>query len=172
MGCGGLEDVPDAREALAGVVWQEVAALVHQAGNRVALQGWVVAAGEGVQVGQREAAPGSAQDGKRGGAVGWVEQSAGERGEVEDLLSLAEGLNLNRAEGNCIFLFQCGDDLVEMVAAADQDGDLPGFGAARRERLREPFADDAADLQGVAAGLLPLVLDRGEEICGRVVRTY
>ena len=101
-----------------------------------------------------------------------MEQGAGKRGEVEDLLSLAEGFDLNRAEGNCIFLFQCGDDLVEVVAAADQDGDLPGFGTARREGLREPFAGDAADLQGVAVGPLPLVLDRGEEICGRVVRTY
>ena len=52
MGCGGLEDVPDACEALAGVVGQEVAALGHEALNGVALEGWVVAASEGVQVGQ------------------------------------------------------------------------------------------------------------------------
>ena len=63
------------------------------------------AAGERVQVGQREAAPGSAQNGERGDAVGGVKQGAGERGEVEDLLALAEGVDLDRAEGDCIFLF-------------------------------------------------------------------
>ena len=167
-----MEDVPDAGEALAGVVWQEVATLGHESLNGVALEGWVVAAGERVQVGERESAPGCAQDGERGGAVGWMEQGAGERGEVEDFLSLAERLDLDCAEGDCIFLFQCGDDLVEVIAAANQDGDLPGIGAARREGLREPFAGDAADLQGVAEGLLLLELCRGEEICARVVRRY
>ena len=96
MGGGGLEDVPDAGEAQAGVVWQEVAALGHEALNGVALEGWVVAACEDVQVGERKAAPRGAQDGKSGGAVGWVEQSAGARGEVEDLLTLAERLDLAR----------------------------------------------------------------------------
>src|SRR5208283_1044933 len=91
-----------------------------------------------------------------------VEQGAGERGEVEDFLSLAERLDLDGAEGDCIFLFQCRNNLSEVIAAAHQDGDLPGIGAARREGLREPLAYDAADFERVAAGLLLLELGGGE----------
>jgi len=94
LGGGEFQNAPYAGHALAGVVGQQVAALVHQALDGVALEGGVVAASEGVQVGQREAAPGSAQNGKRGDAVGGVQQGAGERGEVEHLLALTEGLNL------------------------------------------------------------------------------
>ena len=135
LGCGGLEDVPDAGQALAGVVGQQVAALGHEALDGVVLEGWIVGTGQGEQVGQREAAPGSAQNGERGDAIGWMQQGAGERGEVEHLLALAEGVDLDRAEGDCIFLFQRRNNLSEVVAAAHQDGDLPGIGASRRRGL-------------------------------------
>jgi len=55
---------------------------------------------EGVEVGEREAAPGCAQDGEGCDAIGGMEQGAGERGEVENLLTLGEGLDFDGAEGN------------------------------------------------------------------------
>ncbi len=124
-------------------------------------EGGVVGAGEGVEVGEREAAPGGAEDGEGGDAVGGVEEGAGEGGEVEDLLALVEGFDLDGAEGNAGIgggrfglAAKGGDDLGEVVAAADQDGEGPGLGAAGREGFGEPGAGDVEDFFGFAAGLL------------------
>ena len=58
----------------------------------------IVCSGEGMQVGQRKAAAGRTQQGERCNAVPGMEQRAGEGDEVENLLALVEGFNLNRAE--------------------------------------------------------------------------
>ena len=93
--------------------------------------------------------------------VSGVEQGTGEGSEVENLLSLAEGFDLDRAERDCtgvsffvVEQIEGGDDLGEMVAATHQHGDLPGSSTARWQGFREPFAGDTTDLEGVAAGLL------------------
>ena len=100
LGGGVGENLADSLKALAGVVGEEVSAILYEAVDGVALEGGIVGPGEGVQVGEREAAPGGAQDGEGGDSVGGMKQSAGERGEVEDLLAVAEGFDLDGAEGN------------------------------------------------------------------------
>ena len=71
--------------------------------------------------GEGEAAPGGAQEGEPCGAVGGVEEGAGEGEEVEDLLALAEGFDLDGAEGDGGGLLEGGYDLNEVAAVADQD---------------------------------------------------
>jgi hypothetical protein len=52
-----------------------------------------------------------------------MKQRAGERGEVEDLLALVEGFDIDGAEGDVGGLgAQQGDELVEVIAAADKYG--------------------------------------------------
>ena len=76
-----------------------------------------------------------------------MQQGAGEGGEVEDLLPLVEGVDLDGAEGEFavpVLSSKGGDDLGEVVAAADEDGDRPGFGSCRRaaERARRQRLGD------------------------------
>jgi hypothetical protein len=184
LGSGFCEDLPDALETLNGVFGEEVAALCHEALDGVALEGWVVAASERMQVGERKAAPGSAQEGERGDAVGGVEQGAGERGEVEDLLALIEGLDLDRAEWDTagvsvlvVEQIEGGNDLDEVVADAHQDGDAPWLGdlisglipdgfAANGKALVDPVVCDAANLKRVVACLALTELSGGGEFGG------
>ena len=68
-GCG-LEDVPDASDALAGFVRKKMAAFFDEARDGEVFEGGIVGTGEGVQFGEREPAPGRAQNRERGDTVG------------------------------------------------------------------------------------------------------
>ena len=59
----------------------------------------IVGGGELVQVSEREAAPGSAENSEPGGSVYGVEQGAGERQGVEDFGALAKGNEVYGAKG-------------------------------------------------------------------------
>src|SRR5690348_4855358 len=105
--------------------------------ERDAAEGGVVRAGEGVEVSKGKAAPWGAEDGECGDAVRGMEQRTGECGEVEHLLTVAQGLDVEGAEGDGVAA-ERRDDLREMDAAAHEDGDAPGHVAAGRERSIEP----------------------------------
>jgi hypothetical protein len=63
-----------------------------------------------------------------------MKQGAGEGGEVENLLALVQSFDLDGAEGDSLGAWvafvepvEGGDDFDQMVAAANEDGDLPRF---------------------------------------------
>ena len=87
---------------------------------------------------------GRAQEGEPCGAVGGMEKGAGEDEEVEDLLALCERLDVDGAVGDA-GLFEGVDDVEEVDASADQDGELPGLGATFGERAGAPLFDDVAN---------------------------
>ena len=162
-GCGGGENRVDAGEALLRIGGEQMGAVFDEAEDGAVAEGGVVGAGEGTQVGEGQAAPWSAQHRECGDAIGGMEQSAGKRDEIEDLLALGEGLDLDGAEGE-LGAAERGDDLGEVVAGAHEDGDAPGLGdlsagfvadgpGGRWEGAGEPVGGDARDGAGVKLGL-------------------
>ncbi len=151
FGEGDGEDGPEGGDAGDAVFGKKVAALVDEVEDGSFGEGGIVLPGEQVEVDEGEAAPGRAQEGQPGGAVGGVEEGAGEGDEVEDLLALGEGFDLDGAVGDGGSL-EGGDDLGEVDAVANEDGDGWGFGVGGTPRV-SPGADGGGDLGGVDAAL-------------------
>ena len=157
--------MPDALQPLDRLFAEQMAALGHQPLDGVVFEGRVISTGEGVKVGEREAAPRRVEDGQSSDAVGRVEERASEGGEVENFDAFVEWGDLDGAVGNASvgFVVEGGYDLGEMAAVADEDGDLPRLGAARGQWLRKPLPRDPAYLACIAARL-PLAKLRWSEI--------
>lgn len=129
-----------------------MSARFDQAEERLFAERKIVGAGESMQIGEGQAAPGGAEHSERGDAVGGMEQSTGEGGEIEDLLTVAQGFDIDGAKGDCVAA-QRGDDLGEVVTAAHQNGDAPGLVAAGWKRSVKPIGCNAGDGFGIAMGL-------------------
>ena len=101
---GGEEDRPEGLEAGDGVGRKEVAAGGDEVedGSLAERFGFVFGLRrcEPVEVGEGEADPGSAQEREPGGAVGGVQEGAGESEQVQDFAALAERLYVDGAIGD------------------------------------------------------------------------
>ena len=115
-----------------GLRAEQMEALGEQFGDGAGEELGIVGAGEGVQVGEREAAPGSAENTEPGDAVEGIEEGAGEGERVEDFGAGGELFKIDGAEGNFGFAQGLGDG-GEGVAGAAEDGDAVVSG-----RLRAP----------------------------------
>jgi hypothetical protein len=82
----------------------------------------MVRAGERVEIGEGEAAPGRAQDAEPCDVVHGVEQGADQRHEIEEFLTLGQGFDFNGAEGDAAAA-QKRRDVGEVAAIAYEDGD-------------------------------------------------
>jgi hypothetical protein len=114
----------------------------------------IVGAGEEVQIGEGEAAPGRAQDGEPRDPIHGMEQGAGEGEEIAELLTLGEALDFDGAEGDAA-LAQERDEFEEVGAGAHEDGDavlaMLGAGALDRWEIALEDLEDAAGF--LAAGV-------------------
>ncbi len=113
----------------------------------------IVGAGEAVEIVEGQAAPGRAQNGEPRDAIHGMNESAGEREEVEQFLAFGEALDFNRAEGDAAAAEQR-DELGQMGPGADEDSD-PVFLALGARRLDggQLLLEDAENvLRFVAAG--------------------
>ena len=97
-----------------------------------------------MEVCEREAAPGGAEDAEPGDAVEGVEQGAGEGESVEDFGAGGEFFEVDGAEGDLRFAEGLGDGS-EGVAGAAEDGDAVGFAGGAGEIEPVLVAADEGD---------------------------
>ena len=99
----------DADGGLTAFCAEERQAFGKQLGDRPGEQGWIIGAGEPVQVVEGQAAPGSAQNTQPGYPVAGIEQRTGQSQSVKDFGPGGELFEFNGAEGDCRFAKRFGD---------------------------------------------------------------
>ena len=151
---GAAEDLRGAGEALLTIRGEQVQVAIDKLKDRHGSEGAMVGASEDVEVGESEAAPGRAQNGEPGDAVHGMQEGAGEREQIAELLAGGEGIDFNGAEGDAAIAEQR-DQLMEVRAIADEHGDAVfGAGCAGLFDAGEMSLDDVKDVASfLAAGL-------------------
>ena len=111
----------------------------------------VVRAGELMQIGERESAPGRAQDREPRDAIHGVQQRAREGAEIEQFLAFGKVLDFNGAKRN-IALAEQPSDLRQVRASANQDRDAVFTACAvGMPNLRKMLFEDIEDGRGFPA---------------------
>ena len=120
----------------------------------------VILAGEDEEIGEGETTPGGTEESEPCGSIRGVEQGAGKGEKVKDFVAFVELLDADSTVGNGAagaLTVEGADDLQEVGAVADQDGDAPGLTGGMRAGA--PLLDDTADFGCKALGLAAMLRD-------------
>src|SRR5580658_2022672 len=126
----------------------------------------MVGAGEEMEVGKSETAPGGTQHGKPCDAVHGMEQGAGEREKIEEFLAFGQMFDVDGAERD-LFVTEQRNDLGKMRAGADEDRDtIFGTGCLGLGDAREMLFENLEDVERLLLLRIGDVCQGGATICG------
>ena len=109
-----------------------------------------VFAGEGEEIGERETAPRSAQDGEPGDAVRGMQQCVGEGESVLDFRSFVEGVEVEGAEGD----FGLAGVGLELFYNSGEMAARSGEYCNARSLGGEMLLDDATNFHGLLCAMI------------------